>query len=401
MPASDHHFAEFRPHSKHKHLILEHYIRGWTRKLLLRRNAGNRVRLIDACAGPGHDDAGNPGSPILAARVAAEARAQLGTEFQRDVRIDVTAIEPKASYFNALQLALEPFGESVVARRGTLGDHVDDLDRDGRGIPTFYFIDPFGLAPLQAALLRRVLSEPETEVFLLFSDQAALRHFGAVQSVETRAVKRLRDHDEHPTLFVDMDREVRETLHAKAAASQEAQTITRERAIQILDAAFGGRDWLEEIERTHPNQRRQRFLALYSETLVDAGAPYILAVPMLDADGDHVYFLVHASRSPSGHQLMKESVEYALNRSPLPQDAVDSVWNILRTDPRPIADFVRERFAGQTVRWTEDKDDRAAPWLRKIVLGETALYPFQVDELKELLKPHRLPGRTLAYRFPA
>lgn len=400
MPSSARHFEEFRPHTRHKHLILEHYIRGWTRKLLLRKNAGNRVRLIDACAGPGHDDAGNPGSPVLAARVAAEARAQLRTEFHRDVRIDVTAIESRASYFERLKVALEPFGESVVALRGTLGDHLDDLDQDGLGVPSFYFIDPFGLAPLQAAILKRLLAEPQTEAFLLFSDQAALRHFGAVQSVETRAVKRLRDHDEHPTLFADMDREVRATLSAKAAASQEAQTITRERAIQILDAALGGRDWLDKIERTDPDQRRERFLAIYSETLVEAGAPYILTVPMLDADGDHVYFLVHATRSPTGHQLMKESVEYALNRSPLPQDVVDSVWKILRTDLLPIADFVRQRFAGQKIRWTEDKYDRAAPWLRKIVLGETALYPFQTDELKDLLKPHRLPGRTLAYRFP-
>lgn len=403
MPASGQHFSgAFKPHSRHKHLILEHYIKGWTRKLLLRRGAGDRVRIIDACAGTGHDAAGNPGSPVISARVAAETRAQLAAEFDRGVRVDVTAIEKKPSYFRQLMAHLEPFGPSVIALRGTLGDHLDDIQRDGIDVPTFYFIDPFGLEPLEASVVRRALSQPETEAFLLFSDQSALRHLGVVQAVDTRAIRRLRAHDEAPLLFPELDDDERAQLTAAASESERALKDTSHSSFRILDAAFGGRHWLEQVLRTPPQQRRERFLDLYREVLLEAEMRYILPVPMLDADGLHVYFLVHATRSPSGHQLMKESVEFALKRSPLPADVVQAMWELLRVDPAPVVDYLRERFAGKTVPWSANKEDRTAPSLRRIVLGETPMFPFQADELKALLERYRKPGaRALICAFPA
>jgi hypothetical protein len=57
------HFDEFRPHSRHKHFILKSYFEAWGRKLLLRPGGGTTVCYVDACAGPGIDDAGNHGSP--------------------------------------------------------------------------------------------------------------------------------------------------------------------------------------------------------------------------------------------------------------------------------------------------------------------------------------------------
>jgi three-Cys-motif partner protein len=402
MPASGQHFdGEFKPHSRHKHLILEHYIRGWTRKLLLRRNAGDRVRLIDACAGPGHDGAGNPGSPVIAARVAAEARSQLAAEFKRDVQIEVTAIEKMASYFRELSRYLQPFGPSVGALRGTLEQHLPAILREGQGVPTFYFIDPFGLEPLQASVVCQALTQPETEAFMLFSDQSALRHFGVVQTVITAAVERLRSHDKALSLFPDLDREHRVRLELQARESQEALDITRERALEILDAAFGGRHWLLQIDSTPIERRRSRFLELYRDVLLDADMRYILAVPMLDADGVHTYFLVHATRNATGHELMKQSVEYALRNSPLPTEVVDAVWERLRIDLTTVVSYLRERFAGQTVAWSKDKEDRRALSLREIVLAETAMYPFQADELRTLLRPYRRPSsRALVCDFP-
>jgi hypothetical protein len=72
------HFDEFKPHSKHKHLILGHYFAAWGHKLGLRDGAGNLILYVDACAGRGIDELGNHGSPLIAAEAAASAESNVG-----------------------------------------------------------------------------------------------------------------------------------------------------------------------------------------------------------------------------------------------------------------------------------------------------------------------------------
>lgn len=108
-------------------------------------------------------------------------------EFDRTVRIDVTGIEPKRRTFRHLKVAHDPFGETVVARRGTL-KRIDEFD----SVPPSRHstLSPLRPRPTQSTLLRLVLGEPAAEVFF-FSDQAAPRHFGAVQTVDKRGVEPL------------------------------------------------------------------------------------------------------------------------------------------------------------------------------------------------------------------
>jgi hypothetical protein len=97
---------------------------------------------------------------------------------------------------------------------------------------------------------------------------------------------------------------------------------------------------------------------------------------------------------------MKEAVEYALKRSPLPADATAAMWDLLRTDVEEVERLVREEFAGREVAWAESDEDRRAPSLRAFVLETTAIYPFELNDLRKRLKEAQQPSRKIVYRFP-
>ena len=402
MPKSRRHFDEFEPHSRHKHAILEAYFESWGRKLLLRRGAGSVLCYVDACAGRGMDDVGNRGSPVIAARAAAMAEGQLAERFGVHATIRVIAIEKKRDNFRALAANLAPFGERARALRGTLAEHFDAIDEEFRDTPTLFFIDPFGLEPLHADLVRRALHGPKNEALLLFADQAALRHFGAAISEETARERALRRHDEAPSLFDEQHAAERGELAMDAERSRQARELTRETAIRILDAAFDGRAWLAEIEAAEPEARRIRFLELYRRLLARFGAPYVVLIPVLKEDGTHVYHLVHASKSPKARRTMKEAVEHAINHSPLPNDVRARLRDQVRVPLEPVIERAYARFAGQTVRWAEDAEDRTRVCVRNWVLEETDMFPSWLPELRKRLEPlrDRAAGRTVLYRFP-
>jgi three-Cys-motif partner protein len=193
---------------------------------------------VDACAGRGADDAGNHGSPVLAARIAFAAAQQVGTMRSSPVNVQVVAIEKDPVHFRELEKNLAPYLGHARALQGTLADHIDTIDREFPTSPKFYFIDPFGLEPLDGETVRRALEGPRNEVLVLFASIAARRHFGsATKDAETRTERALAALDEF-TLFPDMIEEERRALAPKAAASGQAQRRGRERAIQILDWCF-------------------------------------------------------------------------------------------------------------------------------------------------------------------
>ena len=361
MPNSADHFdGDFAPHSRHKHLIFKSYFEAWVRKLTLRPEGGDRLCVVDACAGAGHDAAGNPGSPLIAARAAKAAVEQFRKQFQRDVRVEVIAIESEAKHFRELAAYLSTFPDNVRPIHGTLEQYQDELEADLGETPTLFFLDPFGLAPLKAQVILRALDGPKNEVFLLFADQAALRHFGAIQTQETQTMRRLREHTERPpSFFPDMDEQERQPLIEKAAKSEAALEMTREKAIEILDSAFGGLEWLVDIENTLHPKRREAFLTLYRRFLTESGATRVLEIPMLNEDGVRVYSLIHATKSANGYATMKEAVCYALRNSPLPPDVVSRMTDTIRVELGPVVTMIKTRFAGQRVRWAEDKEDKA------------------------------------------
>jgi len=395
MPASQHHFEEFEPHTRLKHLVLQTYLQMWARKLLLRPNAGAIVYYIDACAGRGMDDVGNRGSPVLAAREAGILEGQFRDRFSRNVRLQVVAIEKQASHFRALRDNLEPFGDRARAVLGSLSEHFDALSSEMADAPALFFIDPFGIEPLRADVIRAALARPYAEVLLLFADQAALRHFGVASAVEN-----LPNESDYAGELFDLTEEERNQVADARAAREEALGATPERCIEIMDAAFGDHAWYDAVNAVPQDQRRATLRRLFQAFLARAGANRVLPIPIRDARNRHVYYLMHATKSPNGYATMKDAVEGALKHASLSGAATDTIRFQVRSDLNAVERQVRERFAGQTIRWAEDRTNPRGSCVSRYALEDTTAYPSQLKDLKERLAGLRQPGRSIVYRFP-
>jgi three-Cys-motif partner protein len=407
MTKSRDHFREFQPHSRHKHLILEHYFLAWGHKLGMRVGAGDRILYVDACAGRGQDDLGNDGSPLIAARAAAVAQENVSERRRSPFRIQVVAIEPNRSHHAALEALLAPFKKGVRTVLGTLEDQLNPLESEFPETPSLYFIDPFGLEPLNGGLVRRALSGQQHEALLLFADQSALRHFGVISTKETRAERRhksaVRGKHSQRSLFDDVNQANEEHVAALAKAaghSRAAINLSRPSSIRILNAAFDNETWLPAIEAAPKDDRRATFLRLYCDRLRDWGATHVLQIPVMDSDGVRAYTLIHASKSAKAFRAMKEAVGHALKNSPLAPEVVETMRDLIRVDTDAIVSAVLQRFAGNTVRWAEDPRNTQIPSVRRFVLEETEAFPFDAPELQAGLLPYKLSGRAIAYSFP-
>jgi three-Cys-motif partner protein len=400
MSRSNKHFDEFKAHSKHKHVLLKHYFDAWGHKLGLRGGAGNTILYVDACAGSGIDGLGNHGSPLIAARGGAIAQSNVGERRSVSFRIQIVAIEVDEARYKTLSKLLAPFGTSARALRGTLADHIASLESEFPSMPALYFIDPFGLDPLQAEVVRRALAGERHEILLLFADQAALRHVGAIIATETRAEKQHRKATSELSLFPDENEKHIEALAQTASKSRGSLKITQEHAERILNAAFGDGDWLSAVQDTPKASRRNAFIRLYSDRLRSWGATHILEIPIVDESDNHAYTLIHASKSSKAYATMKEAVSFALKNSPLPIDVVEHMRRLVRTDLPLLERKIRRHFASQRVRWTADPNEKFAPCVKAYVLEETGTFPFELDELKQRLNRFKVPGAAIVYSFP-
>jgi hypothetical protein len=299
-PAQDH-FEGFEPHTLLKHRILRSYLQRWGRILL---HGYSRLRFVDACAGRGEDEAGNPGSPLIALSEAAAAAEHLSRDRGSRVQIEVVAIEKNRRNALALDAAVSRvIANDVPARvvHGTLEDALPEFEGSFAEVPTLFFVDPFGMEPLRADLIRRALRGKSNEVLLLFASQASLRHVGATEA-GVRAMSPEPDLFSGLVINDDHDLPMSETdLYRQQGGARSAE---------ILDQALGTTAWRGVL--AVPRHRRLEWLLdLYEHVLRSFGATHVLKIPILDPSRQLKYHLVHASKHPRAFGVMKDAAEAA------------------------------------------------------------------------------------------
>lgn len=385
MVQSARHFESFEPHTLLKHAILRAYEERWARVLLARPDSRRtRVRIVDACAGAGQDEIGNPGSPLISIREAEKARGQLSLMRGVPVEVQVVAIEKDRGRFAQLEHAVGAFDGRHMAWCGTLGDHITRLEPDFPSTPTLFFIDPFGLDPLQADVVRRALRGSHNEVLLLFADQAALRHIGAAAAMDAPDDAPLSLFDQEPGL--------------PAPVPSRGLQLTAEAAVRIMNAAFGDERW-RTVMNLPAERRRQKLVDMYADLLQSMGAKRVLSLPMLGNRSQLKYHLMFATKSGRGYEVMKDAVERAWNGDLVDDRAVQLMRLGVAAPIASIEQEVRRRFAGRDhVPWT-GTDPHSS--VRVFALQDTPAMPHQLKELKQRLAPLRVPGRLASvYDFP-
>jgi three-Cys-motif partner protein len=320
---------------------------------------------------------------LISIQEAEKAREQLSGMRGAPVEVQVVAIEKDRTRFAQLEQIVQAFGGRHHAWCGTLGDHIARLEPEFSTTPTLFFIDPFGLNPLQAEVVRRALGGTHNEVLLLFADQAALRHIGAAAAMDAS--------EEQPLSLFDED-----TSLPAPTASRELQ-VTAEAANRIMNAAFGDGRWRAAMQLP-AERRRQALIDMYADLLLSMGAQRVLSLPMIGKGSQLKYHLVFATKSRKGYEVMKDSVERAWNRDLVDDRAVQLMRMGVAAPTAAIEKEVRRRFAGQRrVAWI---GDHASESVRLFALQDTPAMPHQLKELTQRLKPLRVPGeRAFVYDF--
>jgi len=413
------HFHKFEPHTRMKHAVLDAYLKIWATILAPKFR---QVWFVDAFAGEGCDEVGNPGSPLIAARVADQInRTHFPSGITATSGMRVVAFEKgEAGRYSALVETMEAYVSkpwhkgTAILRQGTLEASLDGVLGFIRDQPTLFFLDPFGIGGLSAAVLPRLLAGPHNEILLLFSDVGAVRLAGKTragvqdeQALMNAAAARI-----PATLFGEEDTEKEREAARRRAKRSAAGHKSNPNAEEIMNRAFGGKWWQPIIFGTPDDRWQEKSVELYEQVLEKAGATHRLRFSIDALDGQHKYFLIHASKSHQAYAAMKDAMNRAKRRAdedlfgetkmaPL-FDQVQTTTDIAR-----VADAIANEFAGKSAVFWGDENKLGT--VKYFAIHHTPLWFQECDALKQLLlrrgwtdtNTKGRPKSPLSYSFPA
>src|SRR5262245_5580129 len=173
------------PHTRAKHEILKRYLQAWM--IILSQGRFPEILYIDGFAGPGEYSGGERGSPIIALDTALGYKPSLIAKLRF---LFVEKDSDRADHLRRLIAARTlPGNFSVIVEGGVTFEEAfrrryPEFLRNGRLIPTFAFIDPFGWKGVPFDLVGRILVQRSCEVFINFMYEEINRFIGHADQVE-------------------------------------------------------------------------------------------------------------------------------------------------------------------------------------------------------------------------
>ena len=179
MGQSDEVIWELKPHSQAKHEILKRYLGAWFGIL-----GGKFPQLIyiDGFAGPGLYKKGEPGSPIIALKI-----AQTVKDNQRLQKVKFLFVEKSRPRVDQLREEIKLLSLStdfeIRVEEGKFEVVITDFlshpsERTPKTTPAFVFIDPFGFEGVPFEIVSKILSYPNSEVFINLALESVNRFVG-------------------------------------------------------------------------------------------------------------------------------------------------------------------------------------------------------------------------------
>lgn len=258
---------EIEPHTQAKHEILRRYLGAWFPILGSRIS---RIVYIDGFCGPGRYLGGEDGSPIIALNEALKqsllGNSEVNFLFIDERRDRIQHLEYELSLMD-IPRNFHPYLQ-VNEFETTLTEILDGLNKEGHRLaPTFAFIDPFGFKGAPFSLIKRLLSNQRTEVFINIMIDYINRFV------------------EHPT------------------------PSARKHIIDLLGATSS-----EISQIINSPDRKLAFRQLYQSKLHQF-AKFVRYFEMRDYRDRVIYYLFFASNHPLGHVKMKEAFWRVDNQS--------------------------------------------------------------------------------------
>jgi three-Cys-motif partner protein len=251
---------QIEPHTRAKHEILRRYLQAWM--VILSQGKFPEILYIDGFAGPGEYTGGEIGSPIIALDTALGYRPPLTAK----VHFLFVEKEPdRADHLRNLVASktvptnFRRLIEGGVTFESAFEKRYQEFVRNGRLIPTFAFIDPFGWTGAPFSLVRKILSQRSCEVFVNFMYEEINRFIG----------------------------------HRDQVAN--------------FDSFFGTSEWKKCVGETDPQKRNRCLHDLYLRQLHTA-AKYVRSFEMSNARDVVDYYLFYATNELLGLKKMKEAM---------------------------------------------------------------------------------------------
>ncbi len=250
------------PHTRAKHEILKRYLQAWM--VILSQGRFPEILYVDGFAGPGEYSGGEAGSPIIALETALDYEPPL------QARVHFLFVERDRSRAEHLRRLVEaralPPNFSVVIEEGATFEEAFErryleFVRNGRLIPTFAFVDPFGWKGVPFSLITKILAHRSCEVFVNFMYEEINRFLG------------------HPD------------------------------QVGNFRTFFETDDWRQCISETNPQRRNRCLHDLYMNQLLrEAKARYVRSFEMSNQRDVTDYFLFYATNEILGLKKMKEAM---------------------------------------------------------------------------------------------
>lgn len=297
-----------KEHTKVKHELLQKYLGGW---LPILGSRHKKLLLFDGFAGRGEYSDGSGGSPAIVLRKADELISA-----GRVSEVVCAFVEKDPDNFANLQDVLDQIKPQYpgVTVMGPKNDSFEEVVSDviektqGRVIPSFWFIDPFGFTGMAFDTVRQIMSLKRSEVFVTLM----LRDIGRFLS--------------HPDLESTFDR------------------------------LYGTRQWREIVDSDKTGEAKERELRdLYVSQLRAIGCMVTFFRVCMDDKLQTLYYMVHATNHPKGRRLMKDVMHRQAANGMFaylgPQESTARMQrSLLLDDPIPILKAgLPTKFAGRTI----------------------------------------------------
>ena len=257
MPTDPERFQQTRlPWSRWKHEILQNYLQVMAAVL----RSWGVIYYVDGFAGPGrYIEDEIDGSPLLAAQ-----HAHYLSSSNINYSLRCINVESVQTVFENLQESTRDFAEYVENLHGEFGALVPTVLRKVGNHPALFFLDPLGVKGLEWRNLIPILERQHTtELLIRFDANAALRHTGS-------------DTSHHATF----------------------------NAILGEDTSNYWKMYL--VDNDHSSQARRECLSKAYEDKLRLHFDYVGRIPILSADDSFKYYLLFATRSLKGMQVMND-----------------------------------------------------------------------------------------------
>lgn len=334
---------DIEPHTKAKHEILERYLDAWF-PILATYN--QRIVYLDGFCGPGRYKGGEDGSPIIAIKKALNHFGRLQNREITFIFIDEREdrIEHLKSEITSMTIPSNFSIYTEVSKfEKTVSRILGDLKSNNFSLaPTFAFIDPFGFKGISFHLVKELLSNPKTEVFI-----------NIMADFINRFV-------EHPDIN------------------------TRQHIVEL----FGSDQALEII--ANGGNRLETLRQLY-QTQLQTCAKYVRYFEMNNEQGRLIYYLFFASKHPLGFVKMKEAFWKVDPESGFHfSDKTNPAQMILLSvDPsRDLVTIIGQKFSeqratvAQVKQFVEEETSYISKHMRKALTIMETEGKIQVDTLK-------------------